>query len=289
MVDIELLRAVVAKGLKQYLGCPVIKSNQNAPPPEYPYCSYTVTTVATENNGTYGEWEDGVARKGVNTVWSITVQSDDSVESVTLANKAREWLDYAGTVYLNDNGVVVQAVTSVTNRDNVLTSEYEYRNGFDCFFWCYDTVEMPDVDTIGTVQLDGKEIKSEDYEDIITELNRKLDEANADFENIRNAIAEKGIDIDASTPTSQYAEKIGEITGGVTDTALSETSTNPVQNKVITSALKNLDHSKLKNLDVIDQHPIKAIKGLTAELNEKIEEIPTLSNREIENIINSFV
>lgn len=137
--------------------------------------------------------------------------------------------------------------------------------------------------------LTEKEIKPEDYEDIITELNRKLDEANADFENIRNAIAEKGISIDETTPTSLYAEKIGEITGGVTDTALSETSTNPVQNKVITSALKNLDHSKLKNLDVIDQHPIKAIKGLTTELNEKIEEIPTLSNREIENIINSFV
>lgn len=289
MVDIESLRKVIVKGLKQYLNCPVIKSNQNAPPPKYPYCSYTFTTVATENNGTYGEWEDGVARKGVNTVYSFTVQSDNNSESVALANKAREWLDYAGTVYLNDNGVVVQAVTSVTNRDNVLTSEYEYRNGFDCFFWCYDAVEMPNIETIDTVKLDNKEIKPSDYENVIAELNRKLNEANADFENIRNAIAEKGINIDETTPTSLYAAKIGEITGGVTDTALSETSTNPVQNKVITSALKNLDHSQLKNLDADNQHPIKAIKGLRTELDEKIEDIPTLSNLEIEKLINSFV
>ena len=312
MVDIESLREVVVTGLKEYLGCPVIKSNQNAPAPDYPYCSYTITTVASENNGTYGEYEDGVSRKGVNTVWSITVQSDDNSESVTLANKAREWLDYVGTVYLNDNGVIVQAVTSITNRDNILTSEYEYRNGFDCFFWCYDTVEIS-VDTIDTVQIDNSEITQEDYEDIIAELNKKLDEANADFENIRNAIAEKGIDIDETTPTSLYAAKIGEITGGITDTELSETSTNPVQNKVITAKLKEkqdkltsgngvsisdnvisaneseIDHSKLKNLDAENQHPIKSIKGLTTELNEKLEEIPTLSNLDIENIINSFV
>lgn len=288
MVDIERLQLIVAKGLKDYLKCPVIRSNQNADPPKYPYVSFTITTVESENNGTYQEHEDGIARKGVNTVWSITALADNNAGSVKLAQKARDWLGLVGTTYLNDNGVIVQAVTSVTNRDNVLSAEYEYRNGFDCFFWGYDTVEMPDVESIEAIEIDNKEIVPEDYKAIIAELNRKLNEANADFENIRIAIAEKGIDIDASTPTSQYAAKIGQITGGVTDTELSEKSTNPVQNKVLTAAFANIDHSKLKNTDAADLHPIKSIKGLSAELGDKLETVPAMSNTDIERILNSF-
>lgn len=288
MVDIETLRKVVASGLKDYLKCPVIRSNQNAKTPRYPYCSYTVTTVASENDGTYQEHEDGVARKGVNTILSITVQSDDNAESVTLAQKARDWLQYAGSTYLNDNGIIVQAVTSITNRDNVLTVEYEYRNGFDCIFWGYDKVGLPNLETIDAAEIDGKEIKEETVQDIIAEQNRKLDIANANFENIRKAISEKGIPIYEETPQDEYADLIGQITGGITDTELSKTSTNPVQNKVLAAAFENIDHSKLKNTDAADLHPIKAIKGLTAELDDKLEDIPTLSNLEIERIINSF-
>lgn len=142
MIDYENLRITVAKGLKDYLGCPVIRSNQNAEPPPYPYVSYTITTLMSENRGTYGRYDDGVARKPVTCIWSITVQSDDNIKSVTLANKAREWLDYAGTVYLNDNNVIVQSVGGVTNRDNVLSVEYEYRNGFDVVFWLYDEIVL---------------------------------------------------------------------------------------------------------------------------------------------------
>ncbi len=301
-VDIENLRAVVVTGLKEYLGCLVIKSNQNAHMPDYPYVTYTVTTVATENNGTYGEWEDGVARKGVNTVWSITARSNDSVESVTLASKAREWLEYAGTTYLNDNDVIVQAVTSISNRDNVLTSDYEYANGFDCFFWCSDEIDISGIETIEVAVIDSTEVSKENYADIIADLNRKLDEAYADLENIRVALAMKGVAVTSETPTSEFPELIGELAGGVVDTELDEKSTNAVQNKVITAVfqeqteqiqtlredIENKDHNTLTNLDGADQHPIKAIKGLTAKLDGKIEEIPALSNLEIEQIINSF-
>ena len=150
MIDYENLRVTVVKGLKKYLGCPVIHSNQNAEPPPYPYVSYTVTTLMTANHGTYGVYSDGKARKPVNCVWSITAQSDNSVESVTLANKARTWLDYFGAVYLNDNNVIVQSVGNVTNRDNVLTADYEYKNGFDCTFWTFDEIDLPDNGTIET-------------------------------------------------------------------------------------------------------------------------------------------
>ena len=143
MIDYEGTRKAVVKGLKAYLGVPVVRTNQSAEMPKYPFVSYTVTTLMSENKGTYGEYEDGYARKPVTSIWSITAQSKDNAESVNLAVKAREWLDFVGTLELNDSNVIVQSVGSVTNRDNVLTVGYEYKNGFDVVFWLFDEVENP--------------------------------------------------------------------------------------------------------------------------------------------------
>lgn len=165
MIDYENMRKTVAKGLKEYLKVPVIRNNQNSEPPPYPFVGYTVTTLMSENKGTYGEYDDGKARKPVITTMSITAYSKDNIESVDLANKAREWLDYVGTTYLNDNGVIVQSVGSVTNRDNVLTIGYEYRNGFDCFFWGFDVVDIPQDEEIETINFD---------EDINKKLEKRL-------------------------------------------------------------------------------------------------------------------
>ena len=146
MIDYEHIRKVVASGLKKYLNCPVIRSNQNKEPPAYPFISYTITTLAGENKGTYGECADGTQFKTVPQIWSITSNSNDNSESVMLISKAREWLDNIGTVYLNDNGVVCQSVGSITNRDNILTVEYEYRNGFDVVFAIADVISGDKID-----------------------------------------------------------------------------------------------------------------------------------------------
>lgn len=153
MIDYEKMRVTVVKGLRAYLDCPVIRSNQTAELPPYPYISYTVTTLMSANGGTYGEWYDGIARKQVTTTWSITALSDDNAESAALAMKAREWLELVGQIYLNDNKVIVQSVGAITNRDNILTYGYEYRNGFDCVFWCHDEVKMPETEEIKEVVL----------------------------------------------------------------------------------------------------------------------------------------
>lgn len=160
MIDYENLRKTVVKGLKEYLKCPIIRSNQNAEPPKYPYLSYTIITPMSENRGTYGEYDDGIARKSVTQTWSITVQSDDNNESLNLANKAKEWLDYAGTTFLNDNNVVVQSVSNVSNRDNIISIEYEYKNGFDVFFNVFDEVtsNIETIENIENVSINGSEV-----------------------------------------------------------------------------------------------------------------------------------
>ena len=151
MVDYENIRKTVVKGLKDYLKCPIIRSNQTAEPPPYPYISYTITIPKSENKATYGEYEDGKARKPVTQTWSITVQSKDNAESLTIANKAQEWLDYVGTVYLGDNGVNVKSVSGVQNRDNFITIDYECRNGFDCVFSCFDEIGETAAATTGDI------------------------------------------------------------------------------------------------------------------------------------------
>ena len=153
MIEYEKLRETVVAGLREYLGCPVVRSNQNEAPPNYPYVSYTITTLLSQNKGTYGVYADGKARKPFTQTWSITIQSKNNVESVTLANKAQEWLDYVGRVYLSDNGVTVQSVGSITNRDNFLTVGYEYRNGFDVVFWLFNEVDNTNKEFIETVDL----------------------------------------------------------------------------------------------------------------------------------------
>ncbi len=155
MINTENLYKTVASGMKKYVGCPVIRTNQNQTPPAYPYISYTITTPATENKGTYGEYEDGKARKPVKQIWSITAQSDDDLEALNLSNKAREWLDYFGTVYLDDNGVIVESVGNVTNRSNLLTAEYQHKYGFDCYFSTFDEIEISTNDIIESVSFDG--------------------------------------------------------------------------------------------------------------------------------------
>lgn len=157
MISYEEMRAVIVKGLKDYLKCPIIRSNQNSEPPPYPYTTYTITTLMSENRGTWQEHDDGVDRKAVTQTWSLSFLSDDNLESVTLANKAREWLDRVGTEYLNSNGVIVQSVGVITNRDNILTVEYEYKNGFDVVFWLYDEVGNPIEQTIESVDFSGGE------------------------------------------------------------------------------------------------------------------------------------
>ena len=58
-----------------------------------------------------------------------------------------------------------------------------------------------------------------------------------------------------------------------------------------TVAVGNSDHRELKYRDAEDQHPISAITGLEKSLDKKVEEgeIQTLSNQDIEDLINSFV
>lgn len=174
MIDFDYIRQVVVTGLKKHLGCPVVKQNQNAEPPSYPYCSYMIPIPKKANKGTFGVYDDGIHRKECTQTWSITIQSEDDSECVRLASKANEWFDYVGLTYLNDNGIIVQSVGDITNRDNILTVDFEYRKGFDVVFWMHDEIENPTDETgwIEKVEFGNSTIE---YTDPAEKLEARLD------------------------------------------------------------------------------------------------------------------
>ena len=151
MIKLRNREIIIVEGMQKELGCLVIRANQTARVPPYPYVSYNVITPISANLGTWGQYDDGKERKPFNQTWSFTVQSDDSTQSMELAIKARDYLEHVGTVYLNDNDIIVESVGNVTNRDNLLTIEYEYRNGFDVTFWLLNEVDDTRVKT-GTIE-----------------------------------------------------------------------------------------------------------------------------------------
>lgn len=143
MLDLKAMRAAVFKGMGEYLGIKIIHSDQTAKAPAYPYGTGKATTPAGENNGTYQQHEDGIDRLMVPSTWSFSFLSDDPDESIMLATKAREWITHSGRMWLSEHGITVQRATNITNRDTILTVEYERKNGFDVVFYVFDEVKNP--------------------------------------------------------------------------------------------------------------------------------------------------
>lgn len=141
MIDFKNIRTVIADALAEYTGCPVVMANQTAHIPKYPYISFTVTTPARSNNGTYGAYSDGVYKKPINQIWSFTAQSGAPDEAQELALKAHNYFDYIGIEHLKENGIVVSRLGDITNRDSLLSVNYEYRNGFDVTFGLMDKID----------------------------------------------------------------------------------------------------------------------------------------------------
>ncbi len=157
MLDNENIRKIIVQGLSNYLQVPVIRANQNAPPPDFPYLTYSVITLKNESKGTWGKYPDGSARMPCFQTWSFTAVSDKDAESICTAEKAREWLEYTGRQYLKQNNVTLHKAASINNRDSVISIDYEYKNGFDAVFAFLDKAEKSDEETteyIETVKID---------------------------------------------------------------------------------------------------------------------------------------
>ena len=151
----------IADSLKSYLStesrpCEVVRQNQIAEIPSYPYVSYTVTTPVAEHRGTYSEAEDGTLYRSILQTWSFTVQSDNLEEAMELGMKMVNFFKVVGLTLLADKDITVRRVTNLTARDNLLSIQYEHRNGLDVTFGLFYSVspsDQPWRDEIETLEL----------------------------------------------------------------------------------------------------------------------------------------
>lgn len=157
MINYRENEILIVDGLQNHLkskgyNCPVIMANQTAPTPPYPYIAYTVITSVSANMKGYSVANDGMRYKSMVQTWSFTAQSNDDVEAFNVMMLAYDWFALVGNTYLSDNNIVAQRVGSITNRDNLLTVEYEYRYGLDVDFLLLHTLEKADCETAGYIE-----------------------------------------------------------------------------------------------------------------------------------------
>lgn len=157
MINFRKIEFVITNGLQSWLkskgyNCPVIMANQTVPIPEYPYISYTVTTPVAADMKGYSVAEDGTRYKALTQIWSFTIQSANDEEAITIAMLAYDWFALIGNTYLSDNKIVAQRVGYISNRDNLLTIEYEYRRGFDVVFLLTHTISKADSEQAGYIE-----------------------------------------------------------------------------------------------------------------------------------------
>lgn len=156
MIDQEKINIFITQKLKEVTECEVVKSNlAGGPIPEYPYISFTILNTDTRK-GTYSVTE-GSRYISLTQTWSFTVQGDKDNKAQLAAMKAKDWLEETGRTALYDNGIVVQSVGAITNRDTLLTIEYEYRKGFDAILSIMSRIEGQKEETIESVEILNKE------------------------------------------------------------------------------------------------------------------------------------
>lgn len=79
-----------------------------------------------------------------------------------LCLKARDWFEHIGLDYLKENQIIVQSVSGVSSRDNLITVEYEYRSGFDVVLWL--------LNETGDLSESKGEIREVDYSSVIKNI-----------------------------------------------------------------------------------------------------------------------
>ena len=161
MINHRKNEIVIVTGLENYLStenrpCKVVRQNQVAEVPHYPYVSYTVTTPVSEYGGTYSADKNGTLYRGALQTWSFTVQSDNQDEAMELGMKLYDFFSVVALTMLSDNDITVRRVTNLTTRDNLITIQYEYRKGLDVTFGLLNiitTEQQMSPDVIETTNL----------------------------------------------------------------------------------------------------------------------------------------
>ena len=164
MTSLKKIESCVVDGLESHLlqqmgkRVSVVMANQTGKIPQYPYISYTIISPIDANAKGWCQNADGGLYRQLTQVWSFTVQADTIDVADSVMQCCFEWFDALGYLYLSDNGIAVERILNIGNRDTMLTIEYEYRRGFDvriAFLYKISAETATKTETIERASFDG--------------------------------------------------------------------------------------------------------------------------------------
>lgn len=137
MIKHSEIRNPIVSNLNEYMGIPVIQSEDSGEQPTYPFMTFSVNSpyLPLAHNSIEEIEEDGKSitreTEHFEQVYSFTVIGED--EDVVQDNliKAIQFFKVFGIQVLKDNGIAIVEVYNAQKRDTFLTIDYERRAGFD--------------------------------------------------------------------------------------------------------------------------------------------------------------
>ncbi|MEH2977201.1 LIC_12616 family protein [Bacillus amyloliquefaciens] len=129
-MDYNSIIRTVLRMIKEKTGHVVIEANGTGKQPEYPFCTYTVTSPYLPQHR--GVEEQGVLTEDIELVFSFTWISNSHIEVISLAQETASYFKTADARQtLHDNGMAWVRNDGFGNRDTFITIDTERRHGFD--------------------------------------------------------------------------------------------------------------------------------------------------------------
>ncbi len=140
--DYTVVTSALIKAIMDGTGCPLIEENSAGDQPEYPFCTFTITSPEINIERDY---EGALFEMVVSLTWHGT----SSIGVLNLAKKSKSYLKSTqGRKTLSDNGLAIVDISSSNPRDNFISTDYERMAGFDVRLLAQDNFTDDDVDTI---------------------------------------------------------------------------------------------------------------------------------------------
>ena len=149
MIDYGAIKRTIVGHIKSNTGHEVVLQAGNAPQPDYPFCSYSVTSpYLPVSNAEVGE--DMI--EDVEMVFSLTWHSRSATEAEGLAHQTAMLFKMRhATQMLGDANISVVRLEGFQNRDTFLTIDSERRVGLDVRIRVRHIETSPSMETIETV------------------------------------------------------------------------------------------------------------------------------------------
>lgn len=156
MIDVRGIERTLVRGLRNQLEClgkpcEVIRQNQVAKAPPYPYLVYHIQVPAAPLKGGWSKDEEGKFYRHVKQVWQIELHSSAADEALIGALAAHEWLNLTGATLLEDAGIVVSQIEDVQTDATLVETRYDHRAWFTATFTLVDYAGVTAADISGEI------------------------------------------------------------------------------------------------------------------------------------------